>query len=282
MRLAEKALVDLRRAELKLRAVTLTAKEKVRVREGHPCDPLTCPLARGYYDRVKPMIREALEHKEITRSVLNSVGQKHQVCPFELSLDVSVWVDAVICDNNSVFDPQVYLRRHFSEDGGPYGFLVDEAHNLVDRERDMFSADLDGREILEVSCLYLSVSPSPKLMDRMSAARLRLAYDLAFRIRPTGSCHSIRDWGGPVAVISGGPVKRQAGSPTASVPLPSRWARAAHQFLVAGVWDSYARLLVRPWRGVNYFSPAPGQGRQETSHTCRLTPSIPAGSVRPG
>jgi DNA excision repair protein ERCC-2 len=148
--IAEKALVDLRRAGLKLRAVTLTAKEKVCVRDGHPCDPLTCPLAKGYYDRVKPAIREALEQEEITRGVLESVGQKHQVCPFELSLDVSVWADAIICDYNYVFDPQVYLRRHFAEDGGAYAFLVDEAHNLVDRAREMFSAELDGQEILDV------------------------------------------------------------------------------------------------------------------------------------
>jgi DNA excision repair protein ERCC-2 len=148
--IAEKALVDLRRAGLKLRAVTLTAKDKICQREGHPCDPLTCPLAQGYYDRVKPAIREALEKEEITRSVVEAVGQKHQICPFELSLDVSVWADAVVCDYNYVFDPQVYLRRHFPEDGGVYGFLVDEAHNLVDRAREMFSADLEGREILEV------------------------------------------------------------------------------------------------------------------------------------
>ena len=157
--IAEKALVDLRRAGLKLRAVTLTAKEKVCVREGHPCDPLTCPLARGYYDRVKPAIREALEQEEITRSVLEAVGQKHQVCPFELSLDVSVWVDAIICDYNYVFDPQVYLRRHFAEDGGAYGFLVDEAHNLVDRARDMFSADLEGRELLDVKRAIKKAAP---------------------------------------------------------------------------------------------------------------------------
>jgi DNA excision repair protein ERCC-2 len=91
-----------------------------------------------------------LEREEITRSVLEVVAQKHQVCPFELSLDVSLWADAIICDYNYVFDPQVYLRRHFAEDGGAYGFLVDEAHNLVDRAREMFSADLDSREILDV------------------------------------------------------------------------------------------------------------------------------------
>lgn len=157
--IAEKALVDLRRAGLKLRAVTLTAKEKACVRDGHPCDPLTCPLARGYFDRVKPAIREALAQEEITRSVLEAVGQKHQVCPFELSLDISVWVDAIICDYNYVFDPQVYLHRHFAQDGGAYGFLVDEAHNLVDRAREMFSADIEGQELLDVKRAIQRAAP---------------------------------------------------------------------------------------------------------------------------
>lgn len=175
--IAEKALVDLRRAGLKLRAVTLTAKEKVCVREGHACDPLTCPLALGFYDRVKPAIREALEREEITRAILEEVGQKHQVCPFELSLDVSVWADAVICDYNYVFDPQVYLRRHFAEDGGAYGFLVDEAHNLVDRARDMFSAELDGQEILEVKRAIKASAPRcAKALTQLHSAMRNLGY----------------------------------------------------------------------------------------------------------
>ena len=106
-----------------------------------------------------PRSAKPLEQEEITRSVLEAVGQKHQVCPFELSLDVSVWVDAVICDYNYVFDPQVYLRRHFAEEGGAYGFLVDEAHNLVDRARDMFSADLEGRELLDVKRAIKKAAP---------------------------------------------------------------------------------------------------------------------------
>jgi Rad3-related DNA helicase len=168
--IAEKALADLRQGGLKLRAVTLTAKEKVCVRDGHPCDPLTCPLALGYYDRVKPAIREALEREEITRSVLEAVGQKHQVCPFELSLDVSVWADAVICDYNYVFDPQVYLRRHFDDGGGEYAFLVDEAHNLVDRAREMFSADLDSREVLAVKrALKQAVPRCAKALVRLNS-----------------------------------------------------------------------------------------------------------------
>ena len=173
--IAEKSLADLRQGGLKLRAVTLTAKEKVCVRAGQPCDPQTCPLALGYYDRVKPAIREALEREEINRSTLEAVAQKHQVCPFELSRDVSVWADAVICDYNYVFDPQVYLRRHFGEGGGQYGFLVDEAHNLVDRAREMFSANLDGREILEVRRAVKQAAPRcAKALARLNSGMRKL------------------------------------------------------------------------------------------------------------
>ena len=107
------------------------------------CSRLLRPLAR-------PAMRAALAREEITRPVLEAVSREHQVCPFELSLDLSSWVDVVVCDYNYVFDPKVYLRRHFAEEPGDYAFLVDEAHNLVDRAREMFSADLDTREIQDV------------------------------------------------------------------------------------------------------------------------------------
>ena len=172
----EKSLADLRQAGLKLRAVTLTAKQKLCVRDGQSCDQLTCPFAIGYFDRVKPAIRDALQREEITRSTLEAVAQKHQVCPFELSLDVSVWADAIICDYNYVFDPQVYLRRHFAEDGGRYGFLVDEAHNLVDRAREMFSADLDAHEIDEIRRAVKPTVPRlAKALAKLSAALQTLA-----------------------------------------------------------------------------------------------------------
>ena len=173
--IAEKALVDLRQSGLKLRSVTLTAKQKVCVRSGQPCDVLTCPMALGYYDRIKPAIREALKLEEINRSALDAVAQKHQVCPFELSLDVSVWADAVICDYNYVFDPQVFLRRHFAE-SGDYAFLVDEAHNLVDRAREMFSAELNGQEILEVrKAVRQSLPVLAKALIKLSSGMLLLA-----------------------------------------------------------------------------------------------------------
>jgi DNA excision repair protein ERCC-2 len=173
---AQKAFAELRAAGLRCRTLTLTAKEKICVQAGRPCDPHACPLARGYYDRLKPALRDALNREEITRPVLESVSLAHQVCPFELSLDLSLWADAVICDYNYVFDPKVYLRRHFDEEGGDYAFLVDEAHNLVDRAREMFSADLDSRDLHEVRrALKTTLPRCARSLSRLAAAIRKLA-----------------------------------------------------------------------------------------------------------
>ena len=172
---AEKALADLRQAGLRLRSLTLTAREKICFQPGTACDAAVCPFALGYYDRVKPAMRAALAGGEITRLTLEQIGREHQVCPFELSLDVSVWVDAVVCDYNYVFDPKAWLRRHFADEGGPYAFLVDEAHNLVDRAREMFSADLTTREILEVRRALKDALPRcARALSKVSAALRKL------------------------------------------------------------------------------------------------------------
>ncbi|MGA2864928.1 MAG: ATP-dependent DNA helicase [Verrucomicrobiota bacterium] len=172
---AEKAFSDLRQAGARLRTLTLTAKEKLCLQAGQPCDPATCPLARGYYDRHKPAMRAALARDAITRPVLETVSREHQVCPFELSLDLSAWVDAVICDYNYVFDPKVYLRRHFGEEPGDYAFLVDEAHNLVDRAREMFSADLGAQEIREVRrAIQARLPRCARALGRLSSALRKL------------------------------------------------------------------------------------------------------------
>jgi DNA excision repair protein ERCC-2 len=173
---AEQAAADLRRAGLRLRTLTLTARSRLCVRDGQPCDPRTCPLALGYYDRRHAALRSALAREEITRPVLEAVSREHQVCPFELSLDLSEWVEAVICDYNYVFDPRVYLRRHFADEGGAYGFLVDEAHNLVDRARGMFSAELDAGDISAVSRLIKKSLPAcAKALGRLGSVLKKTA-----------------------------------------------------------------------------------------------------------
>lgn len=145
-----KAWQDLRQAGLQIKTLTLTAKEKVCQQQGQPCDPAACPLARGYFDRRKGAMRSALLQEELDREALHAVAQRHQVCPFELSLDLSTWVDAVTCDYNYAFDPRVRLRRHFADGEASCVLLIDEAHNLVDRAREMFSAEIDSAILKEV------------------------------------------------------------------------------------------------------------------------------------
>lgn len=141
---AEKALSDLQTQGLEIKRLTLTAKSKLCFLQEASCSPEDCLFARGYYDRVREAVEDVFGEEAWTRQVIEQYARKHSVCPFEFSLEMANWADIVICDYNYVFDPRVYLRRFFL-DGGEYTFLVDEAHNLVDRARDMFSAEL-GKE----------------------------------------------------------------------------------------------------------------------------------------
>ena len=144
---AEKALKDLRARGLRFRSVTLTAKEKICFNDGKPCDLTTCPYAINYYDRIKPALRDAFESDSFNRDQIETLARKHQVCPFELSFDLSTWSDAIICDYNYVFDPSVSLKRFFGDEKRDFAILIDEAHNLADRAREMFSAELLRDEI---------------------------------------------------------------------------------------------------------------------------------------
>ena len=143
---AEDAVARLRAAQpgLALRSVTLTAKEKACLHpdaEGHPaCLPEVCPFANGYYDRRKDALAALLDGSgSFSRAALADTARQFSVCPFELGLDLSEWCDVVIGDYNYLFDPTVHLRRFFDA-AGDYIFLIDEAHNLPDRARAMYSA----------------------------------------------------------------------------------------------------------------------------------------------
>ncbi len=141
---AEKALDDLRAGGLKFKSLTLTARDKIcfKPNGGDSCDPEQCEFAIGYFDRVNDALEDIFAEDALTRGAIEEKAMQHRVCPFEFSLDLSLWVDAVICDYNYVFDPRAYLKRFFQDNAGNYAFLIDEAHNLVDRAREMFSAEL--------------------------------------------------------------------------------------------------------------------------------------------
>jgi DNA excision repair protein ERCC-2 len=147
---AEKALDDMRQTNLYLRSVTLTAKEKICFCPPVNCDPQVCIFARGYFDKVKGALEELDQHQAFSRPVIEELARKHEICPFEFSLDLALWADCIICDYNYVFDPRVYLHRFFDFATEPYIFLVDEAHNLPDRARAMYSAELDKEAVLQL------------------------------------------------------------------------------------------------------------------------------------
>ena len=140
---AEHALDVLRGSDpaLPLRSVTLTARDKICLQDVRECTPEACPYAEGYYDRIKDALWQALDTPALTPDVLQALARQHRVCPFELGLDLSLWCDVVIGDYNYLFDPVVHLARFF-EGRGDYLFLIDEAHNLPGRARDMHSTAL--------------------------------------------------------------------------------------------------------------------------------------------
>lgn len=137
---------------LMFKTVTITAKEKICVLEKPECNPFTCPRAKGHFDRVNEALFDMLTNeKNITRELIEAYAEKHTVCPFEFCLDLTLWADAVICDYNYVFDPTVALKRFFGGEGkNNYVFLIDEAHNLPERAREMYSATLWKEEFLNV------------------------------------------------------------------------------------------------------------------------------------
>jgi DNA excision repair protein ERCC-2 len=147
---AEKALDDMRQVNLHFKSVTLTAKEKICFCPPVNCDPEVCVFARGYFDKVKRALEEIDQHQAFTRPVIEEIAHQYQVCPFEFSLDLALWVDCIICDYNYAFDPRVYLHRFFDFSTEPYIFLIDEAHNLPERARAMYSAELDKKTVLSL------------------------------------------------------------------------------------------------------------------------------------
>ncbi len=148
---AEETFDHLVDAGVKMIVVTITAKEKLCLLEKPDCNPVACERAGGHYDRVNDAVYDMLTNENrIDRDMIMAYAKKHCVCPFEMSLDVTLWADAVICDYNYVFDPNVYLRRFFADEKKhDYVFLIDEAHNLVDRAREMYSAVLVKEDFLK-------------------------------------------------------------------------------------------------------------------------------------
>ncbi|WP_310604639.1 ATP-dependent DNA helicase [Anaerosporobacter sp.] len=166
---AEDTFALLKEKGMKLKVTTITAKDKFCILEKTECNPGACERAEGHFDRVNDAVYDLITHEDsITRDLLLEYAAKHRVCPYEMCLDVTSWSDAVICDYNYVFDPNVYLRRFFAgETKNDYIFLIDEAHNLVDRAREMYSAELFKQHFLDAK--KVAAGYSKKLTKRLEA-----------------------------------------------------------------------------------------------------------------
>ena len=147
---------------LAMKVLVITAKDKICPMEETECNPDYCPYAKGHFDRINDAMYELLQSENMfSRDIILECARKHQVCPFEMSLDMSLYADAIICDYNYVFDPNVYLKRFFAEGLGSkdYIFLIDEAHNLLERGREMYSAALFKEDFLKMKKLVKKESP---------------------------------------------------------------------------------------------------------------------------
>ncbi len=174
---AEETFGLLREQGLKFKTVILTAKDKVCFMEETECNPLACPYANGHYDRINDAIFALLtETDSFTRENIEAYAKQFQVCPFEMCLDMSLFADGVIGDYNYVFDPHVYLKRFFSEGvKGDYLFLIDEAHNLVERGREMYSAVLYKEDFLELKKTVKEVDAyMARMLDKCNKELLAL------------------------------------------------------------------------------------------------------------
>ncbi len=148
---AEDSLDILRNNGLRLKSLTLTAREKTCLNPGKSCSPGECTFAEGYFDRLHAGLSEFFARDNFNLEGLEDVARKHSLCPHAFSMELVPWCDCVICDYNYLFDPQVQLHDFFdSEKAVDWSVLIDEAHNLVDRAREMYSADLNKQALWDL------------------------------------------------------------------------------------------------------------------------------------
>jgi DNA excision repair protein ERCC-2 len=233
--IAQNALADLRAKGLKFKSLTLTAKEKTCFCPGSACNGEECEFARGYFDRINKAVKTIFQQEALTREVIEANAREFSVCPFEFSLELSLWVDSIICDYNYAFDPRVHLRRFFGEEtrgGGHYAFLVDEANNLVDRSREMFSAELVKQPFLELQRLIR------KDLPQVSRTITNINSQL---VQYKRECEEASK-----------PIAHET-YPEDLSPLLRRFIRATEQWLVRNVKAPFRQKLVTMYFDVSWF-----------------------------
>ncbi len=146
--IAGKTLID---NGLKASIISLTAKDKICFCPGKACNPDECPYAKDYYTKIRKIVENSIVNRTVfTAEDIQDIAKHNAICPFELSLDLSLYMDIIVCDYNYFFDPIVYLKRFFDNDASKTVVLVDEAHNLVPRARSMYSASFESFKFKQI------------------------------------------------------------------------------------------------------------------------------------
>lgn len=170
----ESTLNDLIKDKATIKYSSLSSKEKTCFMEEVQCNPKFCPYAKGHFDRINEAIEDIFTNEDVFEiNLIHKYAEKHQVCPFEYALDLTNYSDVVICDYNYIFDPRVSLKR-YTEEKGNYLFLIDEAHNLVDRSKDMYSALLQKSRILDIKKSLDKKHSLYKVIDKINKEFIEL------------------------------------------------------------------------------------------------------------
>lgn len=137
-------------------SLNITSKENICANDEINCNSQFCTLAKGHFDRLNEAILDIITNEKIINdNVIKDYSEKHNVCPYSFQLELIDFAHIIVCDYNYVYDPQVAFTKYFDKEKNDFIILVDEAHNLEDRSRDFFSADLTFSQL---TFLYNNIS----------------------------------------------------------------------------------------------------------------------------
>ena len=231
---AESAINEMREKGLRIKSLTITAKDKICFKPDSACSPDECEYSRGYFDRVDEAEEQFFKEDCFSRSAIERIASTNMVCPFEFSLGLSLMADVIICDYNYVFDPRVYLRRFFLEEENDFTLLIDEAHNLVDRSRDMFSSEIFKQAFLDTRKILKDDLPNVyKKLTSINSVLLK--------------CRKKCDEQGNKNVV-------EKDAPEDLLPPLRRFIKAAEEWFVMNIKSSYKDALMELYFNVRTFA----------------------------
>lgn len=249
---AADAVRDLRRCGLRMKSLVIFAKEKLCLQPDIYCDTRQCPYATGYYDHLPAALQQLFLYEDIGREEILACARQYRLCPFELSLDLATYCELVICDYNYAFDPRVHLARFFNQDPMSHLLLVDEAHNLPDRSREMFSASLEGKQLqIARKALEGQSAALEQSLDTLISYMERLAAKMADNECPAFDL--VEKDSKPAAVMIAPSFRGMRSQPLTLLGLLGRFSFQAYSFLEQQPPWTLRKQLLDAWFPALFF-----------------------------